>query len=315
MPRYEKIIVVTKKTALEELVERFNTLEQTRFYIEHMGASFAEYQAAHDAYKAALAKLKEAIPDGVRAQFIEREFLPSFSFGDEDLVATLGPDGLVVNTAKYLSAQPLLAFNPDAARIDGILLPFPIESARPVLSYAVQGNIFARKISMARADLNDGQSLHAVNDFFIGPRSHVSAHYILRFGKQSEAQSSSGLIVSTGAGSTGWLRSVVTGAAGIMESLSPAEAGPIPVESCRFDWEANQLIFSVREPFPSRTSQTNLVFGRIEAGQTLEIVSQMPQKGVIFSDGIEEDFMEFNSGTVARITLAQKKLNLVVGAA
>ena len=39
----------------EELVERFNTREQARFYIEHMGASFAEYEAAHAAYNAHMA--------------------------------------------------------------------------------------------------------------------------------------------------------------------------------------------------------------------------------------------------------------------
>ena len=37
---FHKIVVVTRKTALEELVERFNTREQAHFYLEHMGASF-----------------------------------------------------------------------------------------------------------------------------------------------------------------------------------------------------------------------------------------------------------------------------------
>jgi hypothetical protein len=38
----------------------------------------------------------------------------------------------------------------------------------------------------------------------------------------------------------------------------------------------------------------------------------MPQNGVIFSDGIEEDRLEFNSGTIARIGLADRTLRLVV---
>ena len=313
MPHHEKLVVVTKKTALEDLVVRFNTREQARFYIEHMGASFAEYEAAHDAYYAALQKLKDAIPDGVRAQYIDREFLPAFSFGENDLVATLGPDGLVVNTAKYLAAQPLLAFNPDRARIDGILLPFAVEEARRVLSLAANGKSLARSVSMARVELNDGQSLHAVNDFFVGARSHVSARYILQFGGHSEAQSSSGLIVSTGAGSTGWLRSVITGAQRIAHGVaSTYNSESADTTELQLDWESDELIFSVREPFPSRVSQTTLAFGRIAAGQNLEITSQMPQNGVIFSDGVEEDFLEFNSGAVARISLAAKTLNLVV---
>ena len=78
MAGFDKIVVVTKKTALEELIERFNTRDQARFYIEHMGASFQEYQDAHDTYERALVTLKAALPDGLRPQFIERGFLPTF---------------------------------------------------------------------------------------------------------------------------------------------------------------------------------------------------------------------------------------------
>src|SRR4028119_2358839 len=113
MHEFEKIVVITKKTALEELVERFNTREQARFYIEHMGSSFDEYQSAHDVYKRAVDRFKSALPQSLRAQFIERSFLPTFTFGEHDLIVTMGPDGLVVNTAKYLVNQPLLALNPD----------------------------------------------------------------------------------------------------------------------------------------------------------------------------------------------------------
>lgn len=350
--RFEKAVVITRKTALEELIERFNTREQARFYIEHMGASFDEYQAAHDTYTNALNALKTAMPDGVRSQFVERSFLPTFTFGPDDLVVVLGPDGLVVNTAKYLDAQPLLAFNPDARRIDGVLLPFRIEQAPVVLQDVTRGHFIIKEISMAQAQLNDGQILLAVNDLFIGQASHVSARYRLCFGPQSEDQSSSGIIVSTGAGSTGWMRSVVTGASRVMATFEVVSAAPNhhhhdedghednrqdtnarrkkrrrdsvkmsgeqdatlpPIKNDgRFDWEAEHLLFSVREPFVSKVSGAQLVFGRIEAGDSLEIVSHMPQNGVIFSDGVEDDFLEFNSGAIARIGLAEKKAHLVV---
>src|SRR5262245_27271715 len=119
--RFNKIVVVTRKTALEELVERHNTREQAHFYLEHMGASFAEYQDAHDRYHRALTALQSYLPPKVRSQFIERSFLPTFLFDPFDIIVTLGPDGLVVNTAKYLEHQPLVAFNPDPERIDGVL--------------------------------------------------------------------------------------------------------------------------------------------------------------------------------------------------
>src|SRR6516165_11792518 len=115
MPPPSKIVVITQKTALEELLERFNNRDQARFYLEHAGAAFEPYQSAHDTYVAALSQLRAALPSGVRSQFVEPSFLPNFVFGEHDLVLALGRDGLVVNTAKYLSGQLLLGFNPDPA--------------------------------------------------------------------------------------------------------------------------------------------------------------------------------------------------------
>ncbi len=313
MPILDKIVVITKKTALEELIERFNTRAQARFYIEHLGASFDEYDAAHDAYQRALQTVKDAIPKGARAQFVERSFLPTFLFGEHDLVVTLGPDGLVVNTSKYLTRQLILALNPDPARVDGILVPHALAAAPAMFAHAQRGAFRIKRISMAQASLNNGQTLYAVNDLFIGARTHVSARYRLCFQGAEENQSSSGIIVSSGAGSTGWFRSIVTGAAEVMQNFSQAEDLRAAQEKYRFDWEADYLFFSVREPFISKMSAAEMCFGRIEANQTLDVISQMPQNGVIFSDGIESDFLEFNSGTRAVIGLAEKKVNLIVG--
>jgi len=79
-----------------------------------------------------------------------------------------------------------------------------------------------------------------------------------------------------------------------------------------FPWDADYLRFTVREPFPTQTTAANLVFGRVASGQSLVIVSQMAEHGVVFSDGIEKDFLEFNSGTRAVIGVAEKKGCLVV---
>ena len=62
----------------------------------------------------------------------------------------------------------------------------------------------------------------------------------------------------------------------------------------------------------SKTSGAKIVHGTITKDHPLEIVSQMPQNGVIFSDGIEHDRIDFNSGAIARIGLADQTLSLVV---
>jgi hypothetical protein len=122
-----------------------------------------------------------------------------------------------------------------------------------------------------------------VNDLFIGPRSHTSARYTIRTGDRSESHSSSGIIVSTGLGSTGWLRSILAGATGIASALS-GRAIKID-EKKAFAWDADYLYFSVREPWPSKTSSAEITFGKVTPRTPLVLVSQMPEDGVIFGDG------------------------------
>ena len=313
-PEHDKIVVVTRKTALEELLERFVTSEQARFYLEHSGVPFEPYEQEQRAYDEALVRLKAALPADTRSQLIDRSFLPTFAFGERDLVVTLGPDGLVVNVAKYLGhAQPILAFNPDPSKIDGVLIPFNIGDAASVIRSVLRDDYRLREVTMARATLGDGQSLLAFNDLFVGRRTHVSARYRLTHRRRSEDQSSSGIIVSTGAGSTGWLSSVFNGTAGVAEAFAGPEAVGSVREGYRLAWDAPELCFSVREPFVSRASSAGIVWGTLRAGTSLGIVSQMPRDGVIFSDGVEDDFLAFDSGAVASITVAEQRASLIAG--
>lgn len=304
-----KVVLVTRRTRLEELLARHHTAAQARFYVEHLGADFGDYEREHEAYLAARRTTVEALEAHGRYQVIERAFLPNFLFAREDVVLALGQDGVVANTMKYLDGQPLVGLNPDPARYDGILLPFRPKELPLLLPEILADRRPLREVTMAKAILTDGQQLYAVNDLFIGPKTHTSARYEIRHGEESETQSSSGVIVSTGLGSTAWMKSIVAG--------STAIAGALMHRQGEFDyrplaWDTDHLQFAVREPFPSRTSQAGLAFGEIGPGDALTLRSLMPENGVVFSDGIEADFLEFNSGTEARITIAERRGRLVV---
>jgi NAD kinase len=304
-----RIILVTRKTRLEGLVERFNTREQAKFYIEHSGEDFGYYEREHEVYRVGLEILKAQLSRVGRLHVIERSFLPAYLFAADDLVVTLGIDGQVVNTAKYLDGQLLIAVNPDPAHIDGILLPFRVDQAEAAARKALDGGARLRQICMAEARLADGQRLLAFNDFFVGAKSHVSARYQLKAGQFSERQSSSGIIVSTGVGATGWLSSLFNMASGMSAAFGGATS---PLQKPELAWESDRLVYVVREPFISKTSSAGLVCGLIPPGEALVVQSEMPSGGVIFSDGVENDFLAFNSGTTAEIRLAQKKTLLVV---
>ena len=305
----QKIILIIRKTRLDELITRYNTLDQARFYIEHQGADFSDYLDEDQQYKDQVRVAREMLSDLGRLQVVDRAFVPNFLFGDQDMIVVLGQDGLVANVLKYLDEQPVLGVNPDPSRWEGVLLPFTISKLEQAVLLVLENSHQVHQVTMAKAILNNGQILYGVNDLFIGPRSHTSARYLLQYGDQKERHSSSGIIVSTGLGSTGWLRSILAGAAGITASVQDVSSGSSPEMDT--PWDAEHLYFSVREPWPSKTSSAGVTFGKITRQQPLILVSQMPERGVIFSDGIEEDYLEFNSGTRAEITLAEKKGRLV----
>jgi NAD kinase len=308
-----RIILIVRETRLDELVARHNTRAQAKFYVESLGADFSDYVHEHDAYQRAKRATETLLREFGRVQLLDRSFLPSFIFGPDDAVVVLGQDGLVANTLKYLDAHAVVAVSPDPNRWDGVLLPFGVDDLRRLLPDVLAARHSCREITMAEVRLGDGQQLHAVNDLFIGPRSHVSAQYDIAVGEQSESQLSSGIIVSTGLGSSGWLSSIVTGATRIVSAFlesSPTFAGA--PELSRFPWDAERLRFTVREPFTSPNSQATLVCGWVSNTDPLVVVSRMAEHGVIFSDGIESDYLAFNAGTTATVRCADKRGHLVV---
>ena len=374
-----RIVVITRETRMEKVLVSQNTLAQARFYIKSLGGDFDEYEEEHRQYAASVQEARKNFDGLGHIQLLDRKYLPNFIFAPGDIVVVIGQDGLVANTIKYLEEQPVIGINPDAARWDGVLLPFAPKDVAKIIRETLDGRRKIEEVVMAKARIQNGQELLAVNDFFIGQRSHVSARYIIKHGGFREPQSSSGVIVSTGLGSTGWMKSVIAGASRISASVighpygggqenefimtedySPAmdevadiAEAPMMAEislSASFSedkvrraveapelakaiirskrkkqtygvselsgvigkWGSRELIFAVREPFPSKTTGTNLVFGKVSPDEPLRIESLMGENGVIFSDGMESDFLVFNSGTEAVIMLAEKRGHIVV---
>ncbi len=305
--RYERALIVRRATRLEELIARFNTKAQARFYIESMGGDYLDYEKEDAAYQSALQKVERSTRGVIKTHVIDRSLLTNYLFANDELVIVVGQDGLVANTAKYAGARPILGVNPEPARYDGVLLPFTPRTVGAALRLTIEEKAPIKLVSMAEALLHDGQRLLAFNDLFIGVRTHVSARYRIAIGGQTEKQSSSGILVSTGAGSTGWMSSVFNMAASVGRFVGTEFPGRAPMP-----WSARELLYVVREPFVSRVSGATITAGAIHEGQSLEIESQTPANGVIFSDGIENDFLQFNSGAIARVGLAKDSARLVV---
>jgi len=269
--------------------------------------AYADLENEDQVYREALAALERELKRDERVQLVHRNYVPTFDFGLSQVVVVLGQDGMVANVAKYVQDVPIVGVNPDPARFDGVLLPFSVTQARQAVQKVLSRTHKSRHVSLAEALLNDGQRLLAFNDLFIGNATHVSARYGISHQGRTEQQSSSGIIVATGAGSTGWLSSVFNMAAGVASFL-----GSKTQPGFTMNWEDRKLVWVVREPFKSKHSRINLVAGILERSQELVVQSAMPEGGVIFSDGIERDFLAFNSGAIVRIQIAQQTANLVV---
>lgn len=339
--KIENAIIIRNKTRLEQLKTRFNTKEQAKFYIAQSQKTFyskkrpftknsgininssksddrkanaitndfADYEAEDEVFYDAMDQIQNQIARKLKVKILEQEYLTNFIFTDKDVVIVIGQDGLVANAAKYVNGRPIIAINPDESRYDGVLLPFNEYNFMPALDRVIAGDFDSLNVTLAEAVLNDGQRLLAFNDFYIGVSSHASSKYQITYATKQENHSSSGIIVSTGAGSTGWLSSIFNMANGLIKEYSIDEAlikyEPLPKD-------ARKLLFVVREPFISRTSQASIVAGEIFEGATLTVESLMPQNGIIFSDGVQSDYLTFNSGSIAEIGVAKEKAILVI---
>ena len=79
------------------------------------------------------------------------------------------------------------------------------------------------------------------------------------------------------------------------------------------------IVCSILSPYDDKpgldalvATGASLVFGTTSAEAPLKIVSLMPENGVIFSDGVEQDYLAFTSGITAEIGVAERVGRLVV---
>jgi len=294
-----RVVLITRETEYERLLATHATRGQAAFFLSSRGQSIDELEGRHQRFTAALETVSRHVPSRWRRNRVDRAELERFLFEPEDLVVAVGQDGLVANVAKYLSGQRVLGINPDQALFDGILVPFSAHDALQQLVPAMYGDVESQSRVMVEVSLDTGQQLLALNEIFLGHRSHQSARYRVDVTTGQEHQSSSGMIIATGTGATGWARSI---------NRSRKDALELPAP------EDRKLAYYVREAFPSNATGTAISTGLLTDQAQLRVRSEMNEGGVIFGDGIESDYLEFNWGVQAEVRVARQTLELVMPA-
>jgi NAD kinase len=291
-----RVVLVYRKSELTELIERHGTRGQAKFYLESRGQTLDAAQTAHDAVARARDTVLCAVPQDWAVAQVERRELARFLPAPEDRVVVVGQDGLVANVAKHLDGQLVIGVNPLPGVNSGALVRHSPETAAVLVVAPEMADV--AQLTMVRARFDDGQELTALNEIYLGDPGHQSARYELKTiapRPRRERQSSSGLIVGTGTGATGWCASLAQDR-GIAELPGRCER--------RLQW-------FVREAWPSPSTGRTLTEGAIGEGDELAVTVESDRL-VAFGDGMEADRLTALAGQEIRLGLADRRLRLAL---
>lgn len=289
-----RALIVTRPTEYDELLGRHGTRQQVEFFLKQRGRDLTELDERHARQQQAIQIVASAIPIDWRRANLSRNDLDRWMFGPEDVIIAVGQDGLVANVAKYLDGQPVIGVNPDPTRNPGVLVRHAASDVEALLAKLERGALAIEPRAMVEVATDDGQTLRALNEIFVGHPTHQSARYTIEVDGQSEQQSSSGMLIGTGTGSTGWCASVH--------------------RERNVDWQlpdatSTDLAWFVREAWPSAFTGTALTSGRLTDGQL--VVRCESDTLTAFGDGIESDSIDLTWGQQITIRLATQRLMLI----
>jgi len=288
-----RVVIVSRRSELDELLARHGTRAAAGYFLRQRGRDLDAVQARHDALCSALTVVGAAVPADWRRGHVDRDDLPRFLFAPEDIVIAVGQDGLVANVAKYLDGQPVLGVDPEPDRNPGVL----VRHAPAAVAALLRGRRTVEARTMVIAELDDGQELCGLNEVYVGHPTHQSSRYVLSTSDGArERQSSSGVVVGTGTGATGWCASI---------ALARPDAPALPAAG------QATLCWFVREAWPSPATGVSHTAGVLRDGERLELVSES-ERLVVFADGLEADRLELSWGQRVRVGVAARSLALIV---
>jgi NAD+ kinase len=224
--------------------------------------------AAHDRHVRALGVAVEAWQqaNAVRLEVMGREALEGLD-GPlvADLVVVVGGDGTVLEASHALQDSPALGMNSDPETSVGYLCAGDAAEMAPFVRDYLEGRLLARPLQRLQASINlTAVGPPVLNDaLFSHTCPAATSRYIIAHGDAQTHQKSSGIWVSTAAGSTAAIRSA---------------GGDV------MDWSDPRLQFRVREPYARPGAPPPLTSGWLDPGEHLHIISRM-QQAALYLDG------------------------------
>jgi NAD+ kinase len=279
-------LVILKQTALAQGGRAATLAKQGDATAKRLLAADAEHNRTVEEVRRALRRRKITFSE---CPLMELDARMKGQLAIADFVVTIGGDGTALGASHYVRRGAMLGVNSApgdsvghfcsahrrsfAERFDAVLNDEwkPVELARLLI-------------------LLDGKPLPelALNDVLIAHDCPASTtRYLIRVGEREEEQRSSGLWISTAAGSTA--------------GIGSAGGKKMPRRSKRIQYLIRELY---REPNRSYL----LTRGFLDPGETITIASKMPQ-GELYIDGARTLY-PFPFGTRAQIKTAEDSLRL-----
>ncbi len=291
-------LIVIKRSKWERDLERFGSPEAVRELYFIQNDAYAKVYQSHLRQCAALEAMRAALP---QAHFVLRRQLPGLDVSAYPYVISLGGDNHFVYCSHFVGDRPLAGINSDPETSIGALLYFTVPVFLEALSPKVPPVFDLDEWTRISCELLGPHGEHRRTDPCTSEISirndypELTSRYLLRVnGGPWEEQKSSGLLLATGTGSTGWYRNC----------FPPSERGPAAfVRSSPF------FRFFAREVGAPPGRGKKYLSGQIDEEGVLEIVSEMD--GMISVDAHPESTFPFPPAWRARFSLARERLRVI----
>ncbi|MBI4028069.1 MAG: NAD(+)/NADH kinase [Verrucomicrobia bacterium] len=287
MMNFSKTIIVPKMSKYEwDMTRHRLTSRQLIAKYRRQGVDISRILESHERQQQSLRILREMFP---ARHFVSREGFTRDIAERAQWVIAHGGDNHFQYVSHFVENAVMIGINSDTVRSEGALTLFSAETFRQTAASLHARDIPVQEWARLQIVINRTRVRSpAISEIFLGEslRSQMSRH-VLVHGKAREEQKCSGLIVATGAGSTGWYQSA---------SCRLHDARAFPKTEKLFK-------FVVTEPYQGHSVHCLHPHGTVRTGEELKIVSLNDSRGILSIDALEEH--PFHEGSVARIRLGK----------
>jgi len=287
MPK-PRVLVIYKESAYS----RYLSARQLNRHFKK-GGYWNIIQGSHQRHHDTLKVVKKALrAEGLESKWVLRDRVQVLSRVDQSFqfVVSVGGDGTLLDSSHHIRKIPILGVNSDPQRSVARFSGCNAGTFRGVLKAYLQGKLKPSLVPRLEFLVNDRKNpWFVLNDLLVSTLSPAgTSRYVLKVGSRCEEQMSSGIWISTAAGSTA--------------AILSAGGKVLPVNAKKFQ-------FVVREAYQKKFGPRHLLQGVLPAAQGLEIVSRM-KEGRIFVDGANL-VVPFRLGDRLRVRLSNQPLKIV----